>query len=146
MLNGEPSGGLVCRDFDDMDAYEHWATKYPELGTAPYGGNPAAWAACLLPSGHAAGTVGCRATIISLGDGELRGGGIALLPPSVIKPGAQYRWLTPPSGSIPAIDLATAGLMPAVQHRGHRERRRTQRAQGHSGTAALNDLPVSESI
>ena len=28
---GEVSGGLICRDFDDMDSYHAWATKQPEL-------------------------------------------------------------------------------------------------------------------
>jgi hypothetical protein len=147
VLNGEPSGGLVCRDFDDMHAYDRWAKKYPEharqLPTAatPRPGRHVYCQADMQQVRSVAGSA-----IIHLGDGELRGGGITLLPPSVIKPGAQYRWLTPPSGSIPAIDLAAAGLMPPVQHRGHRERRRTQRTQGHSGTAALNDSPVSETI
>src|SRR5262245_36264896 len=30
-ITGDASGGLVCRDFDDMPAYHRWEAEHPDL-------------------------------------------------------------------------------------------------------------------
>jgi hypothetical protein len=52
--------------------------------------------------------------IIDLGDGELRGGGYCLAPPSKHPNGHVYRWLIAPGDEIPTIDLHEAGFLPVV--------------------------------
>lgn len=94
---GPVSGGLVCRDFDTMDAYEKWAAAHPDLATT-------------LPTvATARGRhVYFRASvdrIVKFDDGELRGNGYCLLPPSIHPSGAAYLWLVPlPLGELPVID------------------------------------------
>ena len=100
VILGNVSGGLVCRDFDKMDAYEEWAAAYPEL-------------AKMLPTvATARGRhVYFRAAdadlrFFNLPDGEYRGdsGHYCLLPPSQHPDGPVYTWLVPmPDGSIPFV-------------------------------------------
>jgi hypothetical protein len=109
---GPASGDLVCRDFDTLDAYRRWADARPEL-------------ADLLPTvrtarGYHVYFTGDCERIVSIDnggvhEGELRGAGIVLLPPSEHPSGAVYKWIVQlPDGPIPAIDDAvSAGLLPA---------------------------------
>lgn len=112
---GDVSGGLICRDFDQLPAYESWAAKYPQLAE-------------FLPQSETGRGrhVFCRAdavtvdqisstgaSIIPFGDGELRGGGYVVLPPSIHQSGKAYRWLIPPTDSVPTVDLSAAGLAQA---------------------------------
>jgi hypothetical protein len=100
---GQVSGGLACRDFDDMAAYEKWTAEHPEY-------------AKILPTvktvrgmhvyfqGHVNG-------IKHLANGELRGSGsYCLLPPSLHPDRITYEWHIPPNGQIPMVDPHSAGL------------------------------------
>jgi hypothetical protein len=72
---GEVSDGLVCRDFDDMTAYQQWATNHPELArTLPTveTGRPGMHVYCLGASQQISSHSPSNGTIIDLGDGELR--------------------------------------------------------------------------
>ncbi len=56
---------------------------------------------------------------IAMGDGELRAGigCYSVLPPSVHPSGHVYRWLIPPTDSLPVIDLLSSGLVsPGISH------------------------------
>ena len=112
---GPVSDGLICRDFDQMDAFESWAASNPE-------------AAAVLPQSETSRGrhVFCRvkplavqgvsqtgSSIIDYGDGELRGGGYSVLPPSIHESGRAYRWLIPPGEEIPCVDLRETGLAAA---------------------------------
>ena len=86
---GEVSGGLCCRDFDTVEGYRAWADAHCGL-------------ADLLPTaktarGYHVYFLGQVNSIVSLGDGELRGRrSYCLLPPSVHPDGSQYVWITEP--------------------------------------------------
>jgi hypothetical protein len=54
-----------------------------------------------------------KGSIVHLGDGELRGGGYCLLPPSTHPNGHQYRFSIPLNRRIPALDLVEAGFLTA---------------------------------
>jgi len=76
------SGGLVCRDFDLLEGYKSWALEQPELAVS-------------LPTvktgrGCHVYFVGNVRRIVHLDDGELRGNGFSVLPPSRHPPGAVY--------------------------------------------------------
>lgn len=83
ILCGPASGGLVVRDFDEAGAYDAWATEHPEL------------AATLPTSRTGRGHHVCfRAKVDKIekyNDGELRGNGYCLAPPSIHPNGSQYR-------------------------------------------------------
>lgn len=115
VILGEVSGGLVCRDFDEMASYEEWAGHYADLAAhlptvqTPRGrhvyfradGDELREAS---PSGR---------TILDLGDGELRGdGAYCVLPPSRHPTGALYQWLRSPDDDVPGLDLRGSGLLP----------------------------------
>jgi len=105
VINGDASGGLVCRDFDDLQAYQRWAETHLELAKT-------------LPTVETAR--GRHVYFISQSvkrtwkftDGELRGSGINILPPSRHPSGVAYRWIIEPTASnlIPLDDLDAAGL------------------------------------
>jgi len=104
VLAGAASGGLVVRDFDHMASYERWASNHPSLAAS-------------LPTvatGRPGRHVYMRAEldrIIEFNDGELRGNGYTLLPPSRHPTGTDYRWLIPPGDRLPFIeDLYESGL------------------------------------
>lgn len=113
VIFGAVSGGLVCRDFDDMRAYERWSAEYPDLAAS-------------LPTvktgrGRHVYFVADVDRIIKLPGGELRGAGYCLLPPSVHPSGALYTWLVPlPDGPLPTIDPFGCGL--AARENGLTER------------------------
>jgi len=101
---GAASGGLVCRDFDTTDSYEHWKSAHPEL-------------AARLPTvktgrGFHVYFRGSITRIIKGSDGELRGAGYTILPPSRHPSGGRYDWIVPlRNGQVPEVlDPAIAGL------------------------------------
>ena len=106
VINGNASGGLVCRDFDDLLAYQRWAETHLELAKT-------------LPTvetarGRHVYFIGQSVTRTSkFTDGELRGSGINILPPSQHPSGVAYRWIIEPTASnlIPLDDLDAAGLV-----------------------------------
>lgn len=107
VIAGDVSGSLVCRDFDERESYERWASEHPDLAE-------------VLPTVETARGFhiyfqnGCR-RIIQLGDGELRGAGYSLLPPSRHPSGSVYRWKIPlTDSSLQAIDPFAIGLATPV--------------------------------
>ncbi len=94
---GSVSGGLTCRDFDDLAAYATWAAQNPELAKT-------------LPTAKTAR--GYHVYFLSalnhterFADGELRSqGAYVVLPPSHHPSGVQYRWTIPPMSDIPRLD------------------------------------------
>jgi hypothetical protein len=102
---GDVSGGLVCRDFDDMTAFDTWAAENPRLAKAlptVETGRPGRHVYCRADIGQIRGASTSGGGIIDLGDGELRGaGGYCLLPPSRHPSGHVYRWIVPLNGEIP---------------------------------------------
>lgn len=123
VIFGEVSGGLVCRDFDDLVSYRRWKHAHPDL-------------ARMLPTVETARGrhVYCRAPpsqhvfkdLRPRETGEYRGDSkhYCLLPPSRHPDGPQYKWLVRlPVGELPFIeDVVAAGLFPAKDE--------TQKAQG----------------
>ena len=115
VLNGKPSGNVISRDFDDMAAYEAWAAEHPKLAKQlPTVATP-------RPGRHVYAKVDVDqvrraspsgATIIPFDDGELRAGGITLLPPSVNDKVVEYRWLGGLPDDFPRIELSESGFVP----------------------------------
>ncbi len=106
VICGAVSGGLVARDFDDAQVYERWMIEHETL-------------AARLPTVktgrgyHVYFRNGLR-SIVKLSDGELRGAGYCLLPPSKHESGKHYRWLThlPEDRPVPEVDPFEVGLAP----------------------------------
>jgi len=112
VILGDVSGGLICRDFDDLASYECWAAVHPELAaTLPTveTGRPGRHVYCLCDIEQIRAVQGTD--ILHLGDGELRGGGYCLLPPSCHPDGRDYRWLVPLNDSLPRLDLVDCGFL-----------------------------------
>ena len=138
---GEVSGGLVCRDYDDVRAYDCWAEEHPDLAerlpTVETG----------RPGRHVYGICAGlhdfrkrfpdRKGIIPYPDGELRTAGIVLLPPSDHKSGKKYRWLIPPSGGVPTVDLDSAGWLPCNRENGADRGVQSQQRPLSGGSVAL---------
>ncbi len=109
VILGRASGGLACRDFDDLPSYERWAEAHPDLAAA-------------LPTAKTrrGRHVYFRAKsdqFTNCGEGEYRGDQrhYTVLPPSIHHSGTvAYEWLIPPPpGKLPLIsDPVAAGLMP----------------------------------
>lgn len=113
---GGPSHNLCVRDFDSKTSYADWADRFPGLASrlpmsrtsrgihAYFRTSPAVirrlsstGGSIISGSGHA---------------GELRAGGLAVLPSSIHPSGRPYRWIREP-GDIPRIDDPQAcGLVP----------------------------------
>jgi hypothetical protein len=121
---GEVSGGLVCRDFDDLAAYDRWAADYPRLATGlptVETGRPGRHVYCRADIDQIRAASPTGAGIIKLGDGELRGsGGYCLLPPSRHPSGHVYGWVVPVNGEIPFLDLSKNGFLDVVTERTER--------------------------
>ena len=101
---GNISGGLTCRDFDLSTSYEIWKKRYgqyaSQLPTVRTGRGFHVYFRSEFNS------------IRKLGDGELRGAGICVLPPSAHPSGRNYCWLAPLStASISEVDPRKAGLV-----------------------------------
>jgi hypothetical protein len=109
IIMGAVSGGVVCRDFDRLDAYKLWAAAHPELSRS--------LPTVETPRGR---HVYFRAApehlrFVDLGDGEYRGdsGHLSLAPPSKHPSGATYRWVIPMPATVaevPLIDPDASGL------------------------------------
>jgi hypothetical protein len=138
VIAGEVSGQLVCRDFDGMHVYEAWADKHRSLAmtlptvATPRPGRHVYMRACVEQIRSIRG-----GSIYDFGpsNGELRGGGFTLLPPSIRRPHGVYEWLIPLADEIPTVDLEDAGLMPAMQQS---ELRRTECTEGHTLSTLLH--------
>lgn len=114
---GPVSGRLACRDFDTMDAYGAWAATFPDLARQ--------LPQVRTPRGYHVYVRSDRPGVTDLGDGEFRGGGIAVLPPSRHANGTRYTWAVPlPDGPLPELDPGAIGLLGAVGT--DRERKRTE--------------------
>ena len=114
VLLGSASGGLACRDYDSLDAFEGWKGKNPQLadrlptvqtgrGRHLYFRGPEGFCDC--------------------GDGEYRAKSshYCLLPPSRHPDGPTYQWLIRlPSGDLPEIDPYHTGLVPGETERTER--------------------------
>lgn len=112
VVSGEVSGGLVCRDFDKLEAYEQWAAAHPELAkTLPTVRTARGWHVYFRT---ALGLLIYR----SFDDGEYRGdsGHYSVVPPSRHPSGATYTWRVPlPKGEVPFVsDPCAAGLLPSA--------------------------------
>ena len=110
---GDVSGGLVCRDFDSIDAYNAWAEAYPEAAqTLPQSETSRGrHVFCRVAESDAVSRLNpSGGSIIDFGDGELRGAGYSVLPPSVHESGHVYRWLIPLVDPIPIVDLKEVGF------------------------------------
>ncbi len=110
VILGAASGGLVCRDFDTMEAYERWARTHPDLArTLP---------TVATARGRHVYFGGTERTITKMADGELRGAGYCLLPPSRHPDGPVYTWLIPlPAGPLPFVeDVHAARFFDSAPH------------------------------
>jgi hypothetical protein len=106
LVCGKVSDRLAVRDFDSMDAYNRWASEYPDfaqkLPTVATG----------RPGRHvylrSTGSLKTR----DFGDGEFRGDGAFIMaPPSRYATGIAYQWSGGIPNEIPDIDPETAGLL-----------------------------------
>ena len=117
---GDVSGGLVCRDFDTMESYQRWVRDHPDLAKMLPTVATARGRHVYFHSDHRG--------IVHLEDGELRGAGYCLLPPSRHPDGPVYRWLVPlPDGPLPFVENAhEAGFLPKNETQ---KAQKTQKAQ-----------------
>ena len=133
VILGDISGGLVCRDFDTMEGYERWAAENPDLAKKlPTVATARGW--------HVYFQLTYRG-IKKLADGELRGAGYCLLPPSRHPDGPLYRWLIPlPDGPLPVVeDVRAAGFLDAALT----ERTEDNRENGSNDSALSVSSPLS---
>ncbi len=104
VIAGPVSRGLTCRDFDRANGYFRWAKDHPKL-------------AGVLPTAQTGRGfhVYFRSKadhVLKLDDGELRGNGLCVLPPSLHPSGASYRWtVSLPAESLPFLDPRKVGLL-----------------------------------
>jgi len=152
VITGEVSGGLVCRDYDDLTAYQRWAEQNPVLaGNLPTVATPRPgrhiYAVADVDLVKAASRSGDGA-IIHLGDGELRAGGYCLLPPSAHPTGDTYKWIVPPNGDVPKVDLVADGFLPerAVTQKSAGEHRRSQEVGALSVYHSDAELAISRTL
>jgi hypothetical protein len=102
---GAVSGGLACRDFDDIGAYNRWAAENPgDAATLP--------TAQTARGRHIFGRLDDE-LFADLGDGELRADSrhLVVLPPSVHPDGPTYRWLNPLPAPGQALPLLPESLL-----------------------------------
>lgn len=135
IILGEVSGGLICRDYDQMEAYDAWAREYRDLAatlpTVATGRGRHVYCTVDLPEllSSINGT-----NFLKLGDGELRVSNVVcILPPSIHPEGKRYRWVIRPTGEIPHCDPYAAGLL----------KRWTE---GDGSSLSLNDSENPESL
>ena len=135
VICGNVSGGLVVRDFDDADAYLAWQLSHQELAE-------------VLPTvktarGYHVYFFNCHRRIKKFDDGELRGAGYVLAPPSVHTSGIEYQWINPlPDGPLPEIEPFAVGLGDRARARGAS---RANKAEEHTLDCACS-LSLEEAI
>jgi len=132
VVYGDVSGHLGARDFDDVGAYDRWATEFPSLAeTLPtvrtrrgrhvyFRILPETANDIRVQIGKPNGTGAIHGD-----DGELRigSGCYCLIPPSPHPKGGRYTWEIPPDDDIPLLtDVFAAGLWSC-----HRENRGLQK-------------------
>jgi len=108
VLLGERSGGLVCRDFDEFDAYSRWVDEQPALAMS-------------LPTAkttrgmHVYAFSETPVRLVKFGDGELRGSGhYTVVPPSIHPSGTPYRWVRQPRSLIPTVSPCQLMLLDQI--------------------------------
>jgi hypothetical protein len=112
LVLGDVSSAVIVRDFDKLESYQQWASKFPELaGTLPTVQTSRGRHVYARADIEAARAL-CKSTILNLGDGELRAGGLVVAPPSIHPSGAVYRWVRPLKTLPPLVDITTAGFFP----------------------------------
>jgi hypothetical protein len=117
---GQPSGGLIARDFDDVHSYERWCDEESELAAElPTARTP-------RPGRHVFARSPGPCPTKRFRDGELRGdGGIVVLPPSVHPNGKRYAWMRDPWRRIPIIEPSVlVGAAPQTRHTGRTSKRK----------------------
>lgn len=106
---GPVSGGLVVRDFDSLAAYDRWRASHPDLAkTLPTVATSRGRHVYIRSDFDGIREV----TREGVPEGELRGKGICILPPSTHPSGTAYRWLVPARKDIPLLDPVAVGLVP----------------------------------
>jgi len=113
VICGAVSGNLAIRDFDHPESYGHWAQQYPKLARSLPTVETARGHHVYFRAGERQfqelSPAGSR--IIELGDGELRGGGYCLAPPSIHPTGRRYRSLIGLTGNLLKVELKASGLV-----------------------------------
>lgn len=134
---GEVSGGVVVRDFDVMEGYRQWASEHPDLAeTLP--------TVATARGRHVYFRAPDDENIVHLEDGELRGAGYCLLPPSPHPAGPRYRWLIDlPEGELPIIDPRAAGLLTDVTERTQRTQEHPRVLRSTESTEAMVGDPIA---
>ncbi len=141
---GAVSGGLIARDFDQLDAYEGWAAAHPDL-------------AATLPTvetarGRHVYICSTWSGFAKLADGELIGtpGHYCLLPPSIHPTGAHYRWAVPwPDGGVPSVDPYDAGFLSETERTEETESQSNQGGHAHCSVPSVSQLvdsPVDDAL
>ena len=122
---GDISDGLVARDFDTMQGYQRWAADHPDLAKTLPTVATARGRHVYFRSNHRG--------IVTLEDGELRGAGYCLLPPTQHPDGPVYCWLVPlPDGPLPLVeDVQSDGFLGACNV--------TERTECTEGTERTDD-------
>jgi hypothetical protein len=117
VVHGPVSGGLACRDFDELAAYDRWAADHVDLANS--------LPTVQTPRGRHVYFRGPEG-FTKFEDGEYRGTPrqYTLLPPSRHPSGPTYRWLIPlPDGELPFVDPFQAGLGGKIEKMGESQRR-----------------------
>ena len=147
VIAGPVSGGLVIRDFDSQAAYQAWAAEFPELArTLPTVITARGWHVYCRGELKLiqAASKSKEGSILDLGDGELRGGGYCVLPPTLHQDGkVSYSWVISLSEELPFLDLRETGFFQVwgvrdiatatestERHRGHLKNTKTTEAIG----------------
>lgn len=109
---GDVSGGLICRDFDEMESFNRWTEQYPQLAAElPIVETSRGRHVYFVGDVQQVREASRNAkSIIGYDDGELRGGGLCILPFSRHPTGKTYQWLRAPESDIPKLDLAETGF------------------------------------
>ena len=147
VICGPVSGDLVVRDIDKVESYQAWAKAQPGLAkTLP---------TVRTKRGYHVYFQSSVDRIVKFTDGELRGAGYVLLPPSRHPDGVDYEWVNRlPGGPLPKVDPQEAGLWPTVTERTEktecnredRDNRDNRELPSVFSVLSVTDLSVSEEV